>query len=75
MLFKNTGKPRSKFGKFLDDNGISQGELAKEAGVNKDTVTKACSTSGDLRGVSKGKLIKAAKKLSNKPIYEDDFWT
>lgn len=74
MFFNNTGKPRSKFGRFLDDNGISQGDIAKSAGVNKDTVSKACAPDGEVRGISKKKLVEAARKLSKKPVYEDDFW-
>lgn len=72
----NIGKPRSKFGKFLDANRITQDEIVKESGVNKDTVSRACSAKGEpIRGISQKRLVDAARKLSKKPVYEDDFWT
>jgi DNA-binding XRE family transcriptional regulator len=37
------GKPRSKFGKFIDRNGISQMELAKKAKVGRNTISVICS--------------------------------
>jgi len=73
-MYGNIGKPRSKFGKFLDKNGITQSELSEVSGVSMDTITRACAPGGELRSISKDKLIKAVRKLTNKPVYEDDFW-
>ncbi|PEE25977.1 transcriptional regulator, partial [Bacillus toyonensis] len=34
------GKQRSKFGKFLDKNGISQQDVVRESGVNRGTISR-----------------------------------
>lgn len=69
------GKPRSKFGKFVEKNGISHGELVRISGVSKDTVTKACAKSDiQLRGISKTALVKAVNKITSQKMNIDDFW-
>lgn len=70
------GKPRSKFGKFVDSNGISHGELVKQSGVSKDTVTKACSDDNyPLREITMNALVTAVRRITGKLVYKDDFWT
>ncbi|MEE3897535.1 helix-turn-helix transcriptional regulator [Priestia megaterium] len=68
------GKNRTKLGKFLDKQGRTQNELAKAAGVNRETVSKACNDpnySPTVKTLSK--LMKAIRKLdpNAKP---DDFF-
>jgi transcriptional regulator with XRE-family HTH domain len=36
------GKPRSKFGKWLDREGISQVELEEKAKLSRGTVSRLC---------------------------------
>jgi DNA-binding XRE family transcriptional regulator len=36
------GKPRSKFGKWVDENGIVQTEIAKQSGLSNTTISKMC---------------------------------
>jgi predicted transcriptional regulator len=70
------GKPRSKLGKFMDDNRITQDELAKKSGVSRPTVTRLCA--GDAFGVQSktaNKLIKALRELTGKHVGYDDFWS
>jgi putative transcriptional regulator len=70
------GKPRSKFGKFLDKNDIKQQDLVKESKVNKATISRLCQ--GDAFQPSMknaSKIVKALKKLSNKNVDYDDFWS
>ncbi|WEK53306.1 MAG: transcriptional regulator [Candidatus Cohnella colombiensis] len=69
------GKKRSKYGRYLDSNGIDQGEICKETGLNKDTVSKACNEDDPkLRGITKEDLAEAARKLSGKNVDKGDFW-
>jgi predicted transcriptional regulator len=69
------GKKRSKYGRFLDDNKIDQSEVCKLAGINKDTVSKACNEDDPvLRGITKRALVEAARRLSRIDVEEDAFW-
>lgn len=69
------GKERSKFGRFVDKNGISHGELVKKSGVSKDTVTKACNDDDCvLREISKTALVDAVNEITGKTKSINDFW-
>jgi putative transcriptional regulator len=73
----NLGKRhRSKLAKFLEENEISQQDLAKESGVSKSTVSRVCQ--GDefppnMRNASK--IIKALRKITQRSVDYDDFWS
>lgn len=69
------GKRRSKFGRFLDRNGIIQEELSKASGVNRNTISRAAAADENqpqLKNASK--IIKALKKSGYNVDY-DDFWS
>ena len=71
MWFRNK---RTPFKAFLDRHGILQKEIAEEAGVSENTVTKACSDHDYIpSAIIKKKLLKAAKKV-NPHIRPYDFW-
>jgi predicted transcriptional regulator len=57
-------KPRSQLGKWIDQKGLEQQDLAKDANVSKNTVTKACSDKDYIprQDVMK-KLLKAIRKV------------
>ncbi|MDQ0201764.1 helix-turn-helix transcriptional regulator [Neobacillus ginsengisoli] len=73
----NLGKRhRSKLAKFLEENEINQQDLANESGVSKSTVSRICQ--GDefapnMRNATK--IINALRKLTQKNINHDDFWS
>jgi predicted transcriptional regulator len=70
------GKPRSKLGKFMDDNRITQEDLANASGVSRPTITRLCA--GDAFGVQSrtaNKIIKALRDLTGKRVGYDDFWS
>ncbi|MFJ5624771.1 helix-turn-helix domain-containing protein [Peribacillus loiseleuriae] len=70
------GKPRSKFGKYLDKHNISQQDLVETSKVNKATVSRVCR--GDAFQPSMknaGKIIKALRKLTGEHVDYDDFWS
>jgi predicted transcriptional regulator len=68
------GKPRSKLGKWMDQNGLEQQELAKIAKVSQNTVTKACREKEYVprQDVIK-KLLKAIRKVDPNAKMSD-FW-
>jgi DNA-binding XRE family transcriptional regulator len=67
------GKRRSKFGKWLDKRDITQGELAKKAGVGDMTISRICNDDNYIpKHDTIFKIRKALEKLGhNAP---DDFW-
>jgi transcriptional regulator with XRE-family HTH domain len=72
-FFQN--QTRSKFGKFLDRNSITQQDLSKHSGVNRNSISRL-TQSDDNRPSMKNaqKIIKALKKVGYKVDY-DDFWS
>ncbi len=69
------GKPRSKYGKVVDANRITQEEIVKETRLGKNTVSRACSDdSVALNRSTKRMLSDAVKKLTGKNVSDSDFW-
>ncbi|MCU5019943.1 transcriptional regulator [Bacillus paranthracis] len=68
------GKKRTKFGRFLDRNGIAQIELERTSKLSTGTISKLCN---DKRYKPKfstiTQIIKGVRKLG-KNINENDFW-
>lgn len=70
------GKKRSKLGKWLDRHGISQAEFSKISGVSRPTITRLCSDDKHEPNMSTAKkIIKAIRKLTEKDVHFDDFWS
>jgi predicted transcriptional regulator len=68
------GKSRSNLGKWLDQKGLEQQDLAKIANVSKNTVTKACSDKDYIpRQDVIIKLLKAIRKVDPQAKMSD-FW-
>lgn len=75
MSWFGLGKPRSKFGKWLDNQKISQEDLSKESGVNKSTISRLCAGDAFQPSMkSASKIIKALRR-KGKEIDYDDFWS
>lgn len=69
------GKKRSKFGRFMDRNGIIQEELSKASGVNRNTISRAAKDDDQQPSMKNAvKLIKTLKKAGYNVDY-DDFWS
>ncbi len=65
---------RSKFGKWLDRQGIAQGELEKAANLSRGTISKLCNEDTYRPKFSTiTQITKGLKKLG-KNIDEHDFW-
>jgi hypothetical protein len=70
----NLGKKRTKFGKYLDRNGIEQQDVQAESKINKNTMTKMCNDEDYIPRRSTGnRVIKALRKLGHDAA-ESDFW-
>jgi predicted transcriptional regulator len=68
------GKQRSKLGKWLDSMGLEQQELAQEAKVSKNTITKACNEKDYVpRQDVMRKILKAIRKVDANAKMSD-FW-
>ena len=71
------GKKRSKFGKFLDENDITQKDVVKKSGVSRGTISRLCQTEHEEGPTMKNarKIIKALLEITGKDVYYDNFWS
>ncbi|QPA33382.1 helix-turn-helix transcriptional regulator [Thermaerobacillus caldiproteolyticus] len=70
------GKPRSKFGKFLDKHEITQQDLVRKSGVNRGTISRLCQGDAFKPSMKNAhKIIKALRQLTGKNVDYDDFWS
>lgn len=71
------GKRRSKFGRFLDKNELTQQEVVNQSGVSRGTISRLCQADKvdgpTMKNASK--IIKALRELTGKNVDYDDFWT
>jgi putative transcriptional regulator len=75
MSWFGIGKPRSKFGKFIDKHNLTQHEIAKKSGVSEGTISRLCRGNAFLPSLKTGsKIINTEKKLTNKNVDYTDFW-
>lgn len=68
------GKPRTPLGKWIDTMGITQEELAKSAGINRDTASAACSKIGYIPSPLVMKKILKALREVDPSVRADKFW-
>ncbi|MED1010727.1 helix-turn-helix domain-containing protein [Bacillus mycoides] len=68
------GKKRTKFGRYLDSNGITQIELERTSKLSTATISKACNDKKYRPKFSTiTQIVRGLKKLG-KNIDERDFW-
>lgn len=68
------GKPRTKFGKWIDREGITQTEVVKASGIGKNLVSKMAS---DKEYAPKYSTFEKVRRGLDKIGYDvdyDDFW-
>jgi putative transcriptional regulator len=68
------GKPRSKFGKWIDKNGISQQWLVENCGVDKNTTSRLCNDEDYRPNRSTQARVVYGLREEGYKIYEEDFW-
>lgn len=68
------GKPRSRYGAFLDRNRIAQERIREETKVSRDIITRVCNSDYYPSGTTMRKLVQAARRLTGENVSIDDFW-
>ncbi|GAB6989447.1 helix-turn-helix domain-containing protein [Paenibacillus pini] len=69
------GKPRTRLGKFLDNNGLTQSWLEQKTGISNPTMVKLCGDkSYSPYENTKIKIIKVLRKELDEYIDVNDFW-
>jgi transcriptional regulator with XRE-family HTH domain len=68
------GKPRSKFGRFLDRKGIEQKEVAEKAKVSEMTLTRICNDKDHVPRISTWVKIQRALSSMGYDVDDKDFF-
>ncbi|USK33164.1 helix-turn-helix domain-containing protein [Bacillus sp. F19] len=74
MSWFGLGKKRSRFGKYLDKNSITQQEIAKESGVSKSTISRLCDPEEFEPSIKNAKKIIKSLRKHDSNIDYTDFW-
>lgn len=72
--FFGLGKPRSKFGKWVDRNGIVQNDIAKKSGLSKTTISKMCNDKEYVPRWETWIKVQRALKSLGYDVDRDDFF-
>jgi transcriptional regulator with XRE-family HTH domain len=67
-------KPRSKFGRFLDQKGIEQKEVADRAKVSEMTLTRMCNDKDHNPRISTWVKVQRALKSMGYDVDRDKFF-
>jgi putative transcriptional regulator len=74
MYSEGIGKKRSRFGRFLDENSITQQALAEKSRVSKSTISRLCDPANHEPTMKNArKIINALREAGYQVDYED-FW-
>jgi putative transcriptional regulator len=69
-------KRRSKFGRFLDRNEISQQEVVEKSGVSRGTISRLCQDDLNVPKLQNAnRILKALRELTGQNVNHDDFWS
>jgi predicted transcriptional regulator len=74
MSWFGLGKPRSKFGKWIDSKGIEQKEVADRANVSEMTLTRMCSDKEHNPRISTWVKVQRALKSMGYDVDRDKFF-
>lgn len=67
-------KSRSRLGKWMDRNGVTQEWLSKETGISRNSISDLCDgTVENPRSLTRSKVIKALRKVDEN-VHVSDFW-
>ena len=70
------GKRRSKFGRFLDANKLTQQQVVEKSGVSRGTISRICQADNMAPTIKNAhKIIRAVRELTGKKVDYDDFWS
>lgn len=68
------GKQRTEFGKWLDKSRYNQSGFAQASGVNRDTISTACSDDKWMPSAIVAKKIMKVVREENPEMRGSDFW-
>ena len=68
------GKPRSKFGRWIDSKGIEQKEVAERANVSEMTLTRMCNDKEHSPRISTWVKVQRALKSMGYDVDRDKFF-
>lgn len=68
------GKPRSKFGKWVDKNGIMQREIAKKAKISEMSLTRMCNDKHYVPKISTWVKVQRALKSMGYDVDREDYF-
>lgn len=68
------GKPRSKFGRWMDRQGIEQKEVAEKANVSEMTLTRMCNDKDHQPRISTWVKVQRALKSMGYDVDRDKFF-
>jgi predicted XRE-type DNA-binding protein len=69
------GKPRTKLGKWIDKNNISQQDLTNWSGISRPTITKLCGVMDyEPTAMTKRSLVHALQRHGYS-VRPEDFWS
>lgn len=74
MGFFDVGKPRSKFGKWLDRKGLKQTEVARKAKISTATMTRICDESNHVPKYSTWAKVERVLKAMGHDVDRDRFF-
>ncbi|WP_299090307.1 helix-turn-helix transcriptional regulator [uncultured Metabacillus sp.] len=68
------GKPRSKFGKWVDKMGLNQNEIAIKSKVGRTTISNMCSDKNHIPKISTWVKVERALKSMGYNVKHDQFF-
>ena len=74
MSWFGLGKPRSKFGKWIDRNGIKQEDIRKIADIGNGTMSDMCNKSDYSPRISTWVKVQRALKSMGYDVDRDKFF-
>ncbi len=67
-------KPRSKLGRWLDENGIEQLEFSKKSKVSRNTISTLCNDKSYIPSPKVMKKVLDTVKKMDSARKREDFW-
>lgn len=72
--FFGLGKSRSKFGRWVDQNGIVQSDIAKKSGLSNTTISTMCNDKEYVPKLETWIKVQKALKSLGYNVDRDDFF-
>ncbi|MBB6449593.1 transcriptional regulator with XRE-family HTH domain [Geomicrobium halophilum] len=68
------GKPRSRFGHYIDAHSISQRELSKRSGVSRNTISRLAKSDDNLPSLASARKILDCLREAGHDVEAKNFW-